>query len=70
MATKGFGDVHDSCESSRGRRLPLNSKLIAAHLRQLNEALELPTTGSADEFRQQFEGHLVEREDPNVQVVI
>jgi len=32
--------------------------------------LELPTTGSADELRQQIEGRLAEREDHNIQVVI
>ena len=37
----------------RGQYLPLNSKrLTAAHLRQIASALDLPTTGAADQLRQ------------------
>jgi hypothetical protein len=51
--------------------LPLNSRrLTAAYLRQLTEALELSTTGSAEELRQQIEGSLAEREDPTIQVAV
>lgn len=64
-------DSRDAIDMPRGRRLPLNSRqLTAAYLRQLGEALDLPTTGSSEELRQQIEGKLSEREDPNVQVVI
>ena len=61
----------DVIDMPRGRRLPLNSRrLTAAYLRQLGKALDIPTTGSSDELRQQIEGKLSEREDPDVQVVI
>ena len=61
-----------SRELPRGRVLPLNSKrLTSAHLKQLAEKLELPTTGSADQIRQLIEGKLQEdREVSNVQVVV
>ena len=57
-----------------GRVLPLNSKRITAHhLRQISGALQLPTSGSADQMRQLIEGKLrsdQDREPRNVQVVI
>ena len=50
-----------SRELPRGRVLPLNSKrLTSAHLKQVAEKLELPTTGSADQIRQLIEGKLQE----------
>jgi hypothetical protein len=50
-------------------RYPL--RLTAAHLRDIAEAIGLPTGGSADQLRQCIEGKLqTEREDPNVVVII
>ena len=61
-------------ELPRGKLLPLNSKrLTAAHLRQIAEALGLPTTGSADELRSMVEGKLgtdCGREVRNVQAIV
>ena len=61
-------------EALTGQVLPLNSKrLTAHHLRQISEALQLPTSGSADQVRQLIEGKLrsdLDRESSNVQVVI
>ena len=57
-----------------GKVVPLNSRrLTAAHLMRVAEALELPTTGSADQLRQLIEGKLESDrhvEVTNVQVVI
>jgi len=57
-------------EALTGRVLPLNSKwLTAHHLRQISEALQLPTSGSADQVRQPIEGKLrsdLDREPSNV----
>lgn len=65
-------DVEEAVGLPHGRLYPLNSKrLTAAHLRQLAEALKLPTMGAVDEIRQMIEGKLQEtREANNVQVVI
>ena len=57
----------------RGQHLPLNSKrLTAAHLRQIASALDLPTTGAADQLRQVIEGKLETdgHEAINIQVVL
>ena len=61
-----------SRELPHGRVLPLNSKrLTSAHLKQVAEKLELPTTGSADQIRQLIEGKLQEdREVSNIQVIV
>ena len=49
----------------------MNSKrLTTAHLRQLGEALKLPTSGSGEELRQLIEGKLSEPDDHNIQVVV
>jgi hypothetical protein len=57
-----------------GKTLPMNSKrLTVAHLRQVAEALGLPTSGSADQIRQLIEGKLEGEDDrdvANVQVII
>ena len=52
-------------------RLPLNSKhLTVGHLRQIGEAMWLPTTASLDEMQGMVKGHLVDqgKEPVNVQV--
>ena len=56
----------------RGKLLPLNSRrLTSAHLKQIAESLELPTTGSTDEVRQLIKGKLQESRDVrNIQVVM
>ena len=42
-----------------GQVLPLNSKRITVHhLQQISEALQLPTSGPADQMRQLIEGKL------------
>ena len=67
-------ESHERPELPRGRVVPLNSRrLTAAHLKRVAEALELPTTGSADQLRQLIEGKLESDkrvEATNVQVVI
>ena len=69
-ASDGERDVVS--EPFSGRLLPLNSRrLTAVHLRHIAGAMELPSTGSADEVRQLIEGKLQEeREVRNVQVVL
>ena len=71
MEGEDTADARDRAATPRGRRLPLNSRrLTAAYLRQLSEALGLPTIGSAEELRQQIEGKLAERDDPTIQVIV
>ena len=67
-------ETDDDCETGlpQGRLLALNSRrLIATHLRQIADALGLPTSGSVDQVRQLIEGKLQEtRGVSNVQVVV
>ena len=63
--------VVETAGASSDIRLPLNSKrLTVSHLRQIGEALGLPTAASLDELRGMIEGLLVEqgKEPMNVQV--
>ena len=54
-------------ELPRGLRLPLNSKrLTAVHLRAIAKAMDLPTTGSADQVRQGIEGNLLTDKDRDI----
>ena len=63
--------ARDCSQTPRGRRVPLNSRrLTAVHLRQVGRALDLPTSGSADEVRQLIEGKLADRDAQNVQVMV
>ncbi len=69
----GSGEETGRIRPTRLLRVPLNSKrLTAGHLRRLAEALQLPTTTSADELCQMIDGKLIEEgKDPhNVQVVL
>ena len=66
-------DDAGSRATPRGQYLPLNSKrLTTAHLRQIASALDLPTTGSADQLRQVIEGKLETdgHEAINIQVTL
>ena len=55
----GSDDEPREPELPRGARLPLNSKrLTAVHLRAIAKAMDLTTTGSADQVRQMIEGKL------------
>ncbi len=57
----------------RGRQLPLNSRrLTASHMRQIAEALELPTKASPEELHQLIEGRLDDmgRQSRNVQAIV
>jgi hypothetical protein len=66
-------DEAGSRAAPRGQYLPLNSKrLTTAHLRQIASALDLPTTGAADQLRQMIEGQLETdgHEAINIQVVL
>lgn len=54
-------------ELPQGVRLPLNSKrLTAVHLRAIAKAMDLSTTGSADQVRQMIEGKLQTDEDRDI----
>ena len=68
------GESRDTISVPRGRALPLNSKrLTAVHVRQLANALDLPTSGSVDQLWQLVEGKLMSesgREVCNVQVIV
>ena len=58
MVTFGNYDPRDP-ELPRGARLPLNSKrLTAVHLRVIAKAMDLTTTGSADQLRKMIKGKL------------
>ena len=62
-------------ESPSGKILPLNSKRVTnQHLKQICEALVLPTTGSGDQMRQLIKGKLCSeeygREPANIQVLV
>ena len=67
-------ESRERTEIPSGRVVPLNSRrLTATHLRQVAEALGLPTTGSTDQLRQLIEGKLESDkhvEAANVQVVL
>ena len=53
------GEARERSEIPNGRVVPLNSRhLTAAHLKQVAEALELPTSGAADQLRQLIKGKL------------
>ena len=62
----------DSDVAPQGKLLPLNSRrLTTAHLKQIADSLELPSSGSGDELRQLTEEKLQESHDVhNVQVVV
>ena len=62
-------------ELPSGKLLPLNSKRVTnRHLKQICEALALPTTGSGDQMHQLIEGKLCSeefgREPANIQVLV
>ena len=56
------GESHELPVILRSKVVPLNSRrLIAAHLKQVADALELTTTGAADQLSQLIEGKLSPR---------
>ena len=73
MSEHEGSDESGSRAVPRGQYLPLNSKrLSTTHLRQIASALDLPTTGAADQLRQVIEGKLETEghEAINIQVVL
>lgn len=70
LKMSGLGSESDDPRDPKlpqGVRLPLNSKrLTAVHLRTIAKAMDLSTTGSADQVRQVIEGKLQTDEDRDI----